>query len=304
MTGTRIVSGSAHQALAGAVAAALDVRPVACELEQFPDGELRPVVGRVRGADVYVIQPTGPQVNEYLVELLLLLDACRRSGAHRLTAVVPYFGYARQDRRTRAGQPVGARVVVDALAADADRLVVIDPHTAALEAMCGIPVEMLTAVPVIAGTLAEEIPDTAVVVSPDLGAVKLAEHYAGLLRRPVAVVRKTRVSGTSVQAEELVGDVAGRPAAIVDDMISTGGTVEAAVRVLLDGGAATHGLLVAAAQERLRRLPIRRLLVTDTLAPHPDQALRIRVLSVAPLLADAIGRLHHDEPLDTLLMHT
>ncbi|GAA3784557.1 hypothetical protein GCM10022206_25000 [Streptomyces chiangmaiensis] len=124
-------------------------------------------------------------------------------------------------------------------------------------------------------------------------------------------MRKTRVSGTSVQAEELVGDVAGRPAAIVDDMISTGGTVEAAVRVLLDRRAApditvaaTHGLLVAAAQERLRRLPIRRLLVTDALAPHPHQALPVRVPSVAPLLAGAIGRLHHDEPLDALLMHT
>jgi ribose-phosphate pyrophosphokinase len=170
---------------------------------------------------------------------------------------------------------------------------------------------MLTAVPVIAGVLAEETPDTAVVVSPDLGAVKLAEHYAGLLRRPVAVVRKTRVSGTSMQAEELVGDVAGRPAVIVDGMTGTGGTVEAAVRVLLDCGAApditvaaTHGLLVAAAQERLRRLPMRRLLVTDTLARHPEQALPVQVPSVAPLLADAIGRLHRDEPLNALLMHT
>jgi ribose-phosphate pyrophosphokinase len=242
-------------------------------------------------------------VHEHLIELILLLDACHRSGAHRLTAVVPYFGYARQDRRTQAGQAVGARVVLEALTAAADRLVVVDPHTAALEAMSGVPVEMLTAVPVIASALAEETPDTAVVVSPDLGAVKLAEHYATLLRRSVAVVRKTRVSGTSVRAEELVGDIAGRPAIIVDDMISTGGTVEAAIRVLLAHEAArditvaaTHGLLVGAARDRLRQLPIRRLLVTDTLAIDQEQTLPLQVRSVSPLLADAIGRLHNDDP--------
>lgn len=308
MTYPYIVPGSAHPGLAGAVAAALGTAPAACGVERFPDGELRPEVGHLRGGDVYVVQPTGPCVDEHLVELLLLLDACRRGGADRVTAVVPYFGYARQDRRARAGQAVGAKVVCEALAA-ADRLVVVDPHTAALEAMCEIPVEMLTAVPVIAGALADETSGEAVLVSPDLGAVKLAEHYAGLLGRAVAVVRKTRVSGARVRAEELVGDVAGRPAVIVDDMISTGGTVEAAVRVLLAHGAAadiavaaTHGLLVADAQQRLGRLPIRRLLVTDTVAGDPGRALPATTPSVAPLLADAIGRMHRDEPLDDLLM--
>ncbi|MDW4909228.1 ribose-phosphate pyrophosphokinase [Streptomyces sp. ADMS] len=312
MMSAGVVAGTAHRALADAVAAALDTAPVACELERFPDGELRPVVGHVQGEDVYVVQPTGPAVNEHLIELLLLLDACRRGGAHRLTAVVPYFGYARQDRRVRVGQPVGARVVAEALeAAGADRLVVVDPHTAALEAMCGMPVEMLTAVPTIAAALGEETPGTAVVVSPDLGAVKLAEHYAGLLRRPVAVVRKTRESGTRVQAEELVGDVAGRPAVIVDDMISTGATVEAAVRVLLSCGtapditvAATHGLLAGDARDRLAQLPLRRVIVTDTLATRQTRQLPLQVRSVAPLLADAIDRLHNSEPLDALLMRS
>ena len=201
---------------------------------------------------------------------------------------------------------MGARIVVEALAAGADRLVVVDPHTAALEAMWGVPVEMLTAAPVIASALAEGTPDTAVVVSPDLGAVKLAEHYAGLLRRPVAVVRKTRMSGTSVQAEELVGDVADRPAVIVDDMISTGGTVEAAHVLLARRAApdiivaATHGLLVGAARDRLRQLPICRLLVTDTLATGQEQTLPIQVRSVAPLLADAIKRIHYNESVSKL----
>ncbi|WP_017597756.1 ribose-phosphate diphosphokinase, partial [Nocardiopsis lucentensis] len=177
-------------------------------------------------------------MGEHLVELLLLLDACRRGGARTSTAVVPYFGYARQDRRGRAGEAVGSRVVADTLAsAGADRLVVVDPHTVALEAMCAMPVEMLTSVPVLADALAEETPDTAVVVAPDLGAVKLAEHHAGRLGLPVAVVRKRRLSGETVQAGEVAGEIVGRPAVVVDDMISTGGTIEAAVDVLLAHGA-------------------------------------------------------------------
>jgi len=221
--GLRIVPGTANLLLAAAVARTLRTELVTCELDRFPDGELRPVVDHLRGDDVYVIQPTGPPVSDHLVELLLLLDACRRGGAGRITAVLPYFGYARQDRRSQAGEAVGARVVADALAASgAQRLVVVDPHTAALEAMCGIPVEMLTAVPALAGALAPLVPGGAVVVAPDLGAVKLAEHYASLLHRPVAVVRKTRMTGATVRAEEIAGDVAGRPAVVVDDMISTG----------------------------------------------------------------------------------
>ena len=283
-----------------------------CELDRFPDGELRPVMNPVRGDDVYVIQPTGPPVSDHLMELLLLLDACRRDGAGRITAVVPYFGYARQDRRGRPGEPVGARVVADALAASgAQCLVVVNPHSAALEAMCGIPVEMLTAVPALAEALAPHVPGDAVVVAPDLGAVKLAEHYASLLQRPVAVVRKTRLTGATVRAEEIAGHVAGRPAIIVDDMISTGATIEAATRVVLAHGgtsgivvAATHGLLVGGAARRLRGLPVRRVVTTDTLPQGRPAALALQVESVAPLLADAISRLHHNQPLAGLLART
>ena len=260
----------------------------------------------------YVIQPTGPPVSDHLVELLLLLDACRRGGAGRITAVLPYFGYARQDRRSQAGEAVGARVVADALAASgAQRLVVVDPHTAALEAMCGIPVEMLTAVPALAVALAPLVPGGAVVVAPDLGAVKLAEHYASLLHLPVAVVRKTRMTGATVRAEEIAGDVAGRPAVVVDDMISTGATIEAAARVLLAHGAApaivvaaTHGLLVAGAVGRLGRLPVQCTVTTDSLPRGHPPAPPLQVESIAPLLADAIGRLHHEQPLGDLLTRT
>lgn len=307
----QVLAGTGNQALGAAVAAALGTKLAGCDVQQFPDGELRPVVGPVRGDDVYLVQPTGPPVGEHLVELLLLLDACRRAGARRLTAVVPYLGYARQDRRGRAGEPVGARVVADVLAAaGADRLLAVDPHTAALEAMFAVPVEMLTAVPVLAAGLAAAVPDRAVVVAPDLGALKLAEHYASLLRLPVAVVRKSRLTGATVHAEELVGEVAERVPVLVDDMISTGGTIQAAAHLLLARGAiadvivaATHGLLVDAAADRLHRLPLRRLLITDTLPPPTAGRLSLQVHSVAPLLADAIGRLHHAKPLDDLLLH-
>ena len=308
----RIVAGTANPLLAGAVATALGTEPVTGGVERFPDGELRPVVGHLRGDDVYVIQPTGPPVSDHLMELFLLLDACRRAGAERITAVLPYFGYARQDRRGRAGEAVGARVVADALAGSgAGRLVVVDPHTAALEAMCGIPVEMLTAVPALTAALAPMTREDAVVVAPDLGAVKLAEHYASLLRRPVAVVRKTRVTGATVRAEEIAGDVDGRPAIIVDDMISTGATIEAAAGVVLAHGGvpgivvvATHGLLVGAAASLLGRLPVRCVLTTDSLARDQSAMPALQVQSVAPLLADAIGRLHHNQPLAGLLIRT
>lgn len=271
----RIVAGSASPGLAGAVADHLGVDSDGCLLERYPDGELRPALEDVCGADVYVVQPTSPPVNDHIVELLLLLDACRRARAARVTAVVPYFGYARQDRRTAAGQALGSTVVADAIAgAGADRLVVMDPHTPGLEAQCRIPVETLTAVPGLSGKLAAELPDAAVVVAPDLGAVKLAERYAAVLHGPVAVVRKRRESGTAVGALDVAGTVRGRPAVIVDDMITTGATIEAAAKLLRLRGAAadivvaaTHALLVHAAADRLRDLDLRRVLVTDTIAP-------------------------------------
>lgn len=305
----RVVSGTANEPLGAAVAQHLGVALTQCDVVRFPDGELRPAVSEIRGGDVYVVQPTGPSVNDQLVELLLLLDACRRAGADRVTAVVPYYGYARQDRRTTAGEAVGARVVADALAAvGADRLVVVDPHTTALESMSARPVEMLTAVPVLTEVLRPDLDESAVVVAPDLGAVKLAERYATSLRRTVAVVRKTRLDGATVEAQELVGDVESRPTVIVDDMISTGGTIEAAIDVVRQAGGlddvtvvATHGVLVDGALERMSARGLRRLVITDTLDIPP--APRLEVSSVGGLLADAVDRLHNDQPLEDVLLN-
>jgi ribose-phosphate pyrophosphokinase len=310
MTDLRIVSGSANRGLASAVANFLGVESDGCLLERYPDGELRPIIENVCGADVYVIQPTAPPVNDHLVELLLLLDVCRRARAARVTAVVPYFGYARQDRRTAPGQALGVAVIADAIAATGvDRLVVVDPHTPTLEAQCRIPVETLSAVAALSGELAGDLPHGAAVVAPDLGAVKLAERYAAVLHGPVAVVRKQRESGSAVSALDIAGEVGGRPAVIVDDMITTGATIAAAAGLLRLRGAApdivvaaTHGLLVHAAVGRLRDLDLRRVLVTDTVAVKTAGTL-IQVCSIAPTLAAAIACLHNDKPLHQPLAH-
>jgi len=305
---SRIVASTASTRLAGKVASQLGVPCTTGATERFPDGELRPSLPDMQGDDVFVIGSTGPPVSDNLVELMLLIDASRRAGAARITAVVPYFGYARQDRRERVGDAVGARVMAHAVAgAGADHMVVVDAHTAALEAMFGIPVEMLSAVPTLAEALQGALSGGEVVVAPDLGALKLAEHYGTLLDLPVAVVRKTRISGTTVRAEELIGQVKGRRPVIVDDMISTGATIEAAIRVLEAQGAvpdivvvATHGLLVGPARRRLKDPALRFLLVTDSTATAEHEGLPVSVRSIARLLAEAVSRLHDRRALDEL----
>jgi len=300
--GIAFVAGSAHPELAAAVAAALGVAPWPATVGRFPDGEVQVELREpVRGRDVFLLQPTSPPVDDNLVELLLLADACRRAGAARLTAVVPYFGYARQDRRTRGLEPIAARVVADLLrTAGLDRLVAVDLHSPTVEGFLSFPLEHLTAVPLLAEAVRRDVPADCVVVAPDLGAVKLAERYAALLGAPLAIVAKTRLGPSQVKAEDVIGDVAGRTPLIVDDMISTGGTVEAAVKAAVRAGshadfvvAATHGVFSGACAATLAALPLRRLVVTDSVparagAPEADR------VSVAPLLAEAILRLHRD----------
>jgi ribose-phosphate pyrophosphokinase len=306
----KIFAGTAHRSLAESIARVVESALAECAIERFPDGEIHVDVREpVRGDDVYLVQPTGPPVAEHLLELLLLADACRRAGAARTTAIVPYFGYARQDRRCRTGEPLGGRLMAELTrAALVDRVVAVDLHTASLESAFGMPLEHVSAVPLLAAALTPSLSRDAVIVSPDLGAAKLAERYARLLERPVAIVHKRRVSGTEVRTHGVAGDVAGRQPIIVDDMLSTGGTVEAAVRAVLAAGAVapvtvvvTHLLLVGSARERLAALPIRRILATDTLPPPAAGLLALESIGVGGLLGDVVRRLHHDEPLDDLL---
>jgi ribose-phosphate pyrophosphokinase len=278
------------------------------ELRRFPDGEVQVDIHEsVRGHDVYILQSTSPPVAQHLMELLLLGDACRRAGAARTTAVIPYFGYARQDRRTDR-RSLGARVAANVVGtAGFDRLMLIDAHTPAIEGFFGIPLDHLTAVPLLARAAAQSIGENSIVVAPDLGAVKLARAYANQLHIPMALVHKSRLNGEAVEAHAVIGDVRGRVPLIVDDMLSTGATIEAAIVALRGEGAlepmsvaVTHALLVGRAHEVLQRVPLARILITDTVMSGPELPPSVEIASVAPLLATAIRRNHRDESLADL----
>jgi len=300
-----LIAGTANPQLAEGLARQLGVALESRVVERFPDGELGVAVGSVRGADVYLVQPTGPPVHDNLVELLMLADAARRAGAARVTGVVPYVAYARHDRRGAEGESIGGRVVADGLSRALDRVVAVDLHTAALEGFFGCPIEHLSAISLLAERVRPLLTEH-VVVAPDLGAVKRAERFARILGLPSASVRKQRWSARQVEALGIDGDVRGLGVLLVDDMISTGATVVAATNALRAAGvgrvivAATHGLLVPPAAERLAALQLESLLVTDSLTP-PTGTLPVTLVSLAALLADAVGRLHRDAPLAELV---
>jgi ribose-phosphate pyrophosphokinase len=303
-----LLAGPASTHLGGEVAEILQIPPVAYECRHFPDGEIQADIREsVRGRDLFLVQSTSPPVDRHLMELLLIADACRRAGAARLTAVMPYFGYARQDRRTDR-RSLGARVVADIIAtARFDRLILIDAHTPAIEGFFDVPIDHLTAVPLLARAAAPSMRDNSIVVAPDLGAVKLARAYASLLQVPMAFVHKTRLDGEAVEAHGIIGDVSGRLPFVVDDMLSTGGTIEAAVGALRAAGAiepvtvaVTHALLVGRARDVLRSLPISRLIAGDTVAVEPPAPQHLEITSMAPLIATAVRRCHRGESLADL----
>lgn len=302
-----LIAGSANGPLAEDISKILGVRPCARTDDRFPDGELHVEIDEsVRGHDVYVVQPTSPPVDEHLVELIFLADACRRAGADRLTAVVPYFGYARHDRRASGRVPVGARIAAGMLEhAGFARVVAVDLHAAAIEGFFSAPLEHLSAATLLAGDLHPA--DDAIIVAPDLGAMKLAERYHARLNVPIAVIHKARIDSAGVALRRIVGDVRDRSPIIVDDMITTAGTIEAAAKGLLEAGcrpaitvAATHGLFVGHAAARLDALPIHAVVTTDSVMPATTPR-RLRTVTIAPLLADVIARLHANRSLLDLM---
>jgi ribose-phosphate pyrophosphokinase len=301
MTGVELLHGTAHAPLGAAVARALGVDPAPHLLERSPDGEILVRVDeRVRGRSVAIVQPTGAPVGENLLELMLLADGCWRAGARRMLALIPYLGYARQDRRQHAGEPLGARVVAGVLAGGRfERVFVVDPHDAAVEAGFASPVELLTAVPMLSQAVRRVVGGASVVVAPDLGATKLAEQYARALGLPMAIVHKRRLGPSEVAAGQVIGDVRGLAPVLVDDIVSTAGTVAAAAGRLLSEGAippvtvvATHGLFTGPAHDRLHALPLGSVITTDSVQQPPRDRVPFRheVVTLAPLLADAIRR--------------
>lgn len=303
-----VFSGTANPRLAEAIASELEVPLGQRVVDRFPDGEVSVRIEEsVRGKEVFVVQPTSPPVNDHLMELLAFTDALQRAAAERIVAVVPYFGYARADRRHRRREPITASLVAALMqTAGVSHVLAVDLHTPQIEGFFGIPVDTLSAVAVLCDSLRERLPTDAVVVSPDAGRVQLATEYARRLDAGLAVLHKRRESGTETAVTHLVGDVAGKPCLLVDDMISTGGTLVQSVGALRQAGAsdfyvaATHGLLLKGAAARLAEAGVREVLVTDTVPPAPADGLPLRHASVAPLLAGAIRRIRSSGSLGDL----
>ncbi|WP_428389097.1 ribose-phosphate diphosphokinase [Mucisphaera sp.] len=282
--------------------------------EMFPDGELIVKIDEdVRGRDCFVVQSTSNPVNTHLMELLVYIDCLKRASAKRITAVIPYFGYARQDRKDEGRVPITAKLVANLItAAGADRVLTIDLHAAQIQGFFDIPVDHLNATPVIMQhleSIREEI-EPVCLVSPDVGNVKLASVYASMLGGGFAIIDKRRRSGTEVVSANIIGDVEGCNVIMVDDMISTAGTICEAAKLVKDRGAktiiaaCTHPVLVGLAMERMRDAPISKLIVTDTIPSGPRCAPiqdKLVELSVAELLGETIHRIHHHQSVSSLL---
>ena len=310
-----LLSGRTNLALAEEIAEELGVELGHPNLVDFANGEIYSRLGEnVRGADVFVIQTHGSNdemsVNDAIMEQLIMIDAARRASAKRITAVIPSYGYARQDRKAENREPITAKLVANMFAAvGTNRLMSVDLHAGQIQGFFDGPVDHLTAMPVIVDYIRNNLPDDLVVVSPDAGRVKVAERYTNVLNADLAIVHKRRVKGmkNTVEAVEIVGEVEGRTCVIIDDMIDTGGTVAKAVEVLLREGAAnvvvaaTHGVLSGPASTRLAACGAREVIFTDTL-PIPDEKRfpRMTVLPIAPLLARAIHEVFDDGSVTSL----
>lgn len=304
-----VVSGNANLALAKNICDCLKVKLGDVLAGRFSEGEIRiKVKENVRGKDVFVIQPTCPPVNENLMELLIMLDALRRASAHRITAVIPYYGYARQDRKDQPRVPITAKLVANLLdSSGADRIITMDLHAGQIQGFFDIPVDHLFAVNVFVEYVLKLQFNNPVVVSPDVGGIKMARAYAKRLSAGLAIVDKRRVSAEKADVMNILGEVEGRDAFIVDDLIATGGSLIEAASAIKKAGAKdiyaaiTHGVLSGKASENIERSDIKELLITDTVSRKDSKKhSKITVLSVASLLAEAIKRIHKEESVSSL----
>lgn len=305
-------TGGAH--LANDMCKHLELPIAAATVERFPDGEIIVKVEEdVRGRDCFIVQSTSMPVNETLMELLIWIDTLRRASAGRITAVIPYFGYARQDRKDEGRVPITAKLVANLMtAAGANRVVCMDLHAAQIQGFFDIPVDHLTATKVFCDHFASQEDmqgDSMVIVSPDVGNVKVANMYAGLLDAKLAIVDKRRDSGSEVISKRLIGDVDGKVVLMVDDMISTAGTICEAAKLVTEHGAtrviaaATHGVCVGPSIERINESPITQIVLTDTICPDgrlDDLKDKLKILSVARYLGEAVHRIHHHMSISAL----
>ncbi len=304
----RVFTGTAHPKLAQDICAHMGVPLGAASLQRFPDGEINlKVECDVRGADVFVVQPTCPPVHENLFELLSFADCLRRASADRITAVIPYYGYARKDRKDEGRVPINAKLVANLLvAAGYTRVVALDLHAAQIQGFFDIPVDHLYARPVLVDRVRQLGADRPIVVSPDVGGVKLARAYAKDIDTDLAIIDKRRISGDTTVIEHIIGDVKGRDVILVDDMVSTGGSIVDAARIVKQKGAnsvflvATHAVLAGKAVERLNNALVEKILFADTIPLPESKIARLETVSVAQLLARAIDRIHRSESVSKL----
>ncbi len=305
-----VISGNSNRPLAEAVATELGIPLSEAEVGKFSDGEISITLPQtVRGRDVFIIQSTSIPVNDNLMELLIMIDACKRASAGRITAVMPYFGYARQDRKARPRDPITAKLVADILtSAGADRVLTMDLHAAQIQGFFDIPVDHLYGAPILARYFKNKMDENWCVVSPDVGSVGRARNFASRVNASLAIVDKRRPKANAIEVMNVIGDVKGKSCIMVDDMIDTAGTICQGAQALVNNGAkevyacCTHGVLSGPAMERLIASPIKQIVVLDTIN-LPEEVRnnpKIKVLSVAKLVAKAINTIYSDTSLSAI----
>ncbi len=310
----KLFCGNSNKPLAHSMADALGINVGCCDVGTFSDGETHVSIHEsVRGSEVFVVQSTSNPVNDNLMELLIMMDALRRASAGRITAVIPYFGYARQDRKTRARDPITAKVVSDLIvAAGADRIVTMDLHASQIQGFFNIPFDHMQGAPILTSYIEQKhakTKDNIVIMSPDLGSVARSRVYAERLDVPLAIVDKRRPKANVSEIMNIIGDVSGKDIIIVDDMIDTGGTLVNAASAVMERGAksvcacATHAVLSGPAIERIQNSPLEEVVVLDTInLPQEKMIPKIKIKSVAPVLSEAIARIFTDKPVSALFI--
>jgi ribose-phosphate pyrophosphokinase len=303
----KVFYGNSNPALAQRICEVLGIEPGHAQVKRFSDGEIWvEIEENVRGKDVFVLQSICYPANENLMELLIMMDALKRASPRRITAVIPYYGYARQDRKSKPRTPISAKLVADLLTtAGANRILTIDLHSDQIQGFFNIPVDNLSALLVFMKYIKENIKDDLIIVSPDVGGVKRVNEYAERLNKQIAIVVKRRPAPNVSEAMYVVGDVKGKTAIIIDDIVDTAGTIKQAVQALLENGAkevyafCTHPVLSGNAYKNIEFSNIKELIVTDTI-PLLKMSPKIKVISVAELLAEAIKRIHEEKSVSVL----
>ncbi len=306
----RVFTGNSNVALTQMICEHLGIPLGKAQVKKFSDGEINAEIDEsVRGMDVFVVQSTCPPVNDHLMELLILMDALKRASAARINAVIPYYGYARQDKKILPRAPISAKLVADLITtAGASRILTVELHASQIQGFFDIPVDHLYASPILSEYVGERFQGDLVIVSPDAGGVERARAFAKRLNATLAIIDKRREMPNIAKAMNIIGDISGKEAILVDDMVDTAGTLASAAFALKEGGAenvyayCTHPVLSGRAVERLMESPLQEVIVTDTIPLKGESASckKLKVLTVAPLLAEAIKRIHLDESVSSL----